>query len=192
MNLIDMAIVGLIALSAVISIFRGFIREVLSLVAWVAAFYVAFRFYPMGVDALSPHIDSELVRLFVAFLGIFISVLIVFSLLNYVIAKLVDGTGLSGTDRFLGVLFGIVRGAAIAIVLIIIVELTPFTEQKIWKSSSLVPQLKTAAEWVKGYLPDDITQHLNSVEKATEQLPNMEQIESTMSNLPPTDGTEAE
>ena len=96
-----------------------------------------------------------------AFLGIFFIVLILFSLLNYVIARLVDSTGLSGTDRFLGVIFGLARGVAIIIIMVMLAELTPVSEHRSWQKSVLVPQFKQAVVWVKEYLPEDIARHFN-------------------------------
>lgn len=163
---IDIAIIGLILLSAVISIFRGFVREVLSLVAWVAAFYVALRFSGKAAEYLTPYIGIESLRMGTAFLGIFFIVLILFSLLNYVIARLVDSTGLSGTDRFLGVIFGLARGAAIIIIMVMLAELTPVAANKSWQKSVLIPQFKQAVGWVKGYLPADIAKHFDFEQSA--------------------------
>ncbi len=160
MGIIDIAIFGLVFLSALIGIFRGFVREVLSLVAWVAAFYIAFRFHGDIAGQLTM-IEMESLRKGAAFLAIFFVVLIIFSLFNYVVAKLVDSTGLSGTDRFLGVIFGVARGAAIVLVLIILAGLTPLPESKPWQKSKLIPYFQEAGEWVKGYLPEDIAKHLD-------------------------------
>lgn len=196
MNWIDIAFVGLIALSAVISIFRGFIREVLSLVAWVAAFYIALRFSAPMAEMLAPYIEMEPLRKGIAFLGTFFLVLILFSLINYVIAKLIEGTGLSGTDRFLGVIFGIARGAAIVVVLVMLGQQTPVAEQKMWKKSTLVPHFISAADWVMDYLPAEFSQYFKTPEPIAEIMPAteeaMDMIESTRLNPPVTEETEAQ
>ena len=162
MGSIDIAIIVLILLSAVISIFRGFVREVLSLVAWVAAFYISLRFSGRFTDFLKPYIEIETIRMGAAFLGIFFIVLIAFSIFNFVINKLVEGTGLSGTDRFLGVIFGIARGGAIVMALVIILaQLTPLPDSDSWKNSFLIPHFQKAGQWVKGSLPEEYTKYLD-------------------------------
>ncbi len=160
MSFIDIGIIVLVLLSSIIGIFRGFVREVLSLVAWIAAFYIAFKFH----GELSPHlsfISPESFRDGAAFLGVFFIVLIAFSLFNYVIAKLVDSTGLSGTDRTLGVLFGVARGAAIILVLVVLAGLTPLPDSKTWTSSILIPHFQQAGQVLKGYLPEDFARYLD-------------------------------
>ncbi len=160
MGMIDIGIVVLVFLSALIGIFRGLVREVLSLVAWVAAFYIAFRFH----GELAVHLSSiqpESLRNGAAFLGVFFIVLIGFSLFNYVVAKLVDSTGLSGTDRLLGVIFGVVRGAVIVLALVVLAGLTPFPDSKPWHKSMLIPHFQEAGQWLKGYLPEDFAKYLD-------------------------------
>ena len=160
MGMIDIGIIALVFLSSVIGIFRGFVREVLSLVAWVAAFYIAFRFHGQLAQHLSS-LEPESLRNGAAFLGVFFIVLVGFSLFNYVVAKLVDSTGLSGTDRLLGVIFGVARGVAIVLVLVVLAGLTPLPDSKPWQKSSLIPHLQKAGQWVKGYLPEDFARYLD-------------------------------
>jgi membrane protein required for colicin V production len=161
MHWIDIAIILLILLSSVISIFRGIIKEVLSLVAWVAAFYLALRFSGIVAGYLEPYISIEPVRLGVAFLGIFFLTLILFSLFNFVIARLVDGTGLSGTDRFLGVIFGLIRGVAIVTILVVFAQLTPVPQGKLWQRSLLIPYFQKTAVWVKQYIPENLSERFS-------------------------------
>ena len=160
MGMIDIGIIALVFLSSVIGIFRGLVREVLSLVAWVAAFYIAFRFHGELASYLSS-IEPESLRNGAAFLGVFFIVLIGFSLFNYVVAKLVDSTGLSGTDRTLGVIFGVARGAAIVLVLVVLAGLTPIPDSNPWKKSTLIPHFQQAGQWLKGYLPADFAKYLD-------------------------------
>jgi len=160
MSIIDIGIIFLVLLSSVIGIFRGFVREILSLVAWVAAFFIAFKFHAQLAVHLTS-IEPESLRNGAAFLGVFFIVLIGFSLFNYVVAKLVDSTGLSGTDRLLGVIFGVARGAAIILVLVVLAGLTPLPDSKQWQKSTLIPNFQKAGQWVKGYLPEDFAKYLD-------------------------------
>ncbi len=193
MGMIDIGIIVLIFLSAVIGIFRGLVREVLSLVAWAAAFYIAFRFHGELATYLSS-IQPESLRNGAAFLGVFFIVLIGFSLFNYVVAKLVDSTGLSGTDRLLGVIFGVVRGAAIVLVLVVLSGLTPLPDSKSWHKSTLIPHFQQAGQWVKGYLPEDFAKYLDvpviTGSSSKEKLPaeSVDDIEPAEENLTPIEG----
>ena len=103
--MIDYIIIGIIAFSILVSLLRGFVREVLSLGSWVVAFIVASQFYPYLATYLT-QIESMYVRNGTAIAILFVLTLIVGAIVNYVISQLVDKTGLSGTDRVLGAAFG--------------------------------------------------------------------------------------
>jgi len=152
---IDYVILGVIGLSTIISLVRGFVREALSLVVWVFAFWVAWTFF----RELAGHLDIfsvPSVRLGVAFAILFIATLIVGALVNYLIGQLVDKTGLSGTDRLIGMLFGAARGALLVAVLVLLAGLTPFPEDPWWQESGLLGHFQELATWLKGLLPEDI------------------------------------
>jgi len=136
----DIVIVIVIGLSAVIGLMRGLLREVLSLIAWVGAFILALYFSPQVARSLEAMLSNDSVRLVAAFAGIFITVLILASLVQWLLGKLVSATGLTGTDRMLGFVFGGARGVILSIV--ILIALRPFAETtEWWRSSMLIPQL---------------------------------------------------
>src|SRR5690606_34792426 len=119
MNWADWTIVAILVLSALISVKRGFVREALSLATWVAAILVAMIFGGRLAILLVDHIDTPSLRELVAFTLLFVGTLLVGALVNYVISTLVKVTGLSGTDRLLGMCFGLARGAIIVMALLI-------------------------------------------------------------------------
>ena len=152
---IDILIIGIIALSALISLLRGFVREALSLLTWIAAFWVAWFFFRPLADQLGL-IEVPSIRLGVAYAVLLIGVLLLGALINHFMSQLVNSTGLSGTDRFLGVFFGAARGAVVVAILILLAGLTPFPQDPWWKDSQLIPYFQDMALWLKQFLPADI------------------------------------
>ena len=158
---IDYVIIGIIALSAIISIVRGFVKEVLSLVAWILAFWVALTFSPQFYVLLSDYISTQSISLFTAFSGLFIVTLILSALVNNLIAAIVVKTGLSGTDRMLGVLFGLLRGVAIVTLLVLLAAATPMPNDAWWQNAVLIEHFEKLAIWVRQFLPDGLAQYVN-------------------------------
>jgi membrane protein required for colicin V production len=136
MNWADWAIVIVLTLSSVISLARGFIKEALSLVIWVVALVVANVFSNRLEFLLTNVISTPSLRAMAAFALVFVGVLLLGALLNFCIGFIVKATGLSGTDRLLGSLFGFVRGLFIVMVVLIYV---PIKNDSWFKESSLIP-----------------------------------------------------
>ncbi|MCE0492977.1 CvpA family protein [Vibrio salinus] len=161
MNWLDIVILSVIGLSALISLIRGFSKEALSLVTWLAAFFIAGHYYPK-LAVYFTNIHDALFRNGAAIAALFIATLIVGAIVNYVVAQLVQKTGLSGTDRVLGVVFGGLRGVMIvAAVLFFLDAFTAFPDSDWWKNSQIVPQfswiinlffdhLKTSSSFLSG------------------------------------------
>nr|WP_219999661.1 CvpA family protein [Gilliamella apicola] len=157
MNWIDYTIIGVIVLSALISIVRGFIKESLSLISWVLAFFIASRFY-MYITRYLTYFESDVVRIAVAIAILFVATLIVCSIITYIISQFVQKTGLSGTDRVLGVYLGIIRGIlVVAAVLFFVDTFTPLSQTLEWEQSLLIPHFQIIIRWFF-----DLIQHSSS------------------------------
>ena len=147
MNWVDYAIIGVIIVSALISIIRGFVKEALSLISWVLAFFIASRFY-MHITSYLTYFDSDIIRIAVAIAILFIATLIVCAIVSYIIGQLVQKTGLSGTDRVLGICFGVLRGIlVVAAVLFFVDTFTPLSQSPEWKQSQLIPHFHFIIRW---------------------------------------------
>src|SRR5699024_9770965 len=98
MGWIDLVFLGIVGVSALIGLARGFLREVLSLAAWVLAYWFSIRFAEALARLFRGLIDSETIRLALAYAGIFIGVLLVGAIINHAVGRLVRATGFGGTD----------------------------------------------------------------------------------------------
>jgi membrane protein required for colicin V production len=153
---VDYVIVGIVGLSAVISLVRGFVREAISLVTWIAAFWIALLFFRDLAVHLEPWIELQSLRLGAAFAILLLLSLLLGGVLGFLMGQLVDKTGLSGTDRMIGVFFGLARGAVLVAILVLLAGLTPFPDDPWWQSSQLIPHFQKLAVWLQSLLPPDI------------------------------------
>ncbi len=157
----DYVILAIIGLSVLISVWRGFMREVLSLAAWIVAIAVSLAFAETASAYLANYVTVPSVRLIIAFGGIFVVVLFLGGLVNLLVGRLVQSTGLSGTDRMVGVVFGVLRGVAIVAVLVLLAGFTPLPDDPWWQQSVLVPHIEILAQWLRGFLPSELPGNLN-------------------------------
>lgn len=157
----DIAIVAIVAISGLISLVRGFVKEAMSLVIWVAAFAVAMTFKEMVADRLVNFIALASMRQLAAWAGLFVGTLLLGAMVNFLLGKLVSSTGLSGTDRTLGLVFGVFRGLLVVLAIVIILpKAVPVDQDPWWIASSLIPLFQDFEVWgkeVAGAVKDFLT-----------------------------------
>lgn len=160
MEYADYVVLGIIAISALVGAIRGFVKEAFSLLVWAAAFLIAFQYSGAVAMQLETHIELPSARTSLAFAGLFLGVLLVGGLVTFLVGKLVEKTGLDGTDRLLGGVFGAVRGLALVLALMLVAGLTPVPQDPWWQQSRSIQSLMPLAAWSAQFLPDAILEHL--------------------------------
>jgi membrane protein required for colicin V production len=173
---VDWAIVAIIAISALISLSRGFVKEALSLVTWIIAGAVAWMFGGSLSEYLAGYIETPSARVIAGCAIMFVATLIVGAMINYLIGELVRITGLSGTDRFLGMAFGAARGVLLVVVAVGLLSLGPVQQDGWWKESQLVPKFLLVADWSKNLILGWSSQWLASGISVPADLPFKEQL----------------
>ncbi|KQV49054.1 MULTISPECIES: CvpA family protein [Massilia] len=160
MTIFDYVVLFILASSVVISTMRGLVKEILSLLGWVAAFIVANAFGAKLAPMLPSVIPGEALRLIVAFIALFLGVRVLMGLLALAIGALIEASGLSLADRGLGGLFGLGRGIVIVLAGVILCGMTSIPQQAFWKDALLSPMAETGARTVKPFLPAAFAQHV--------------------------------
>ena len=147
---LDWTILGVVGLSTLVSLRRGFVKEALSLLGWVAAFLVATGLSSRLSILLSDHITNDAVRHVCAYVVLFAATLMLSSLLNTLLAQFIKATGLSGADRALGTVFGFARGLVLMLVAVFVMQAVLSEEEQSFLSESrLLPHLIMVGEWAR-------------------------------------------
>jgi len=154
MNWADWVIIAILAISALFSVRRGFVKEALSLVTWVSAFVVARLFSGAMAVVLEKYIETPSVRIASAFALLFVLMLILGAIVSNLFEMLVSATGLSATDRVLGMGFGVARGGLVVVVLVALAAQTPAIEDTWWGQSQLIPHFALMESWTRDVASD--------------------------------------
>lgn len=157
-NWADYFIIGVILFSTLISLMRGFIAEAFSLLIWIIAAIVAFKSAASVGNLMSRIIHTPSLRLIIGFVLVFVLILILGSLINHFLAVFVQSTGLSGTNRLLGMIFGFARGVLLIAIFILFAKTTSVVRDPWWQSSHLIPYFQGIATWLQQFIPV----HLNN------------------------------
>ena len=146
---IDWVILLGLFLSLLFGAWRGLVKEALSLLSWVSAFFVSISF----VSDLSPFfaqlMGAEIFAFPLSFLSLFVGTMLVFSSVSFLLNEALVFGGLKGLDRFMGVVFGIVRGSLIVVIVCVICRfLAPGTYSQWHEDSIFVPQFMQVFDYI--------------------------------------------
>jgi membrane protein required for colicin V production len=160
MTLFDYAVLAIIGLSVLISVLRGGVSEILSLTAWVLAFFLAQRFAEPVSVWLPPEVPTPELRLIAGFAIVFFGVWFVSALVRIAIAQMIKASALALVDRLVGAVFGFARGCIIVIAFVILGGLTRFPTLPIWRDAMFSPPFEAVALKLKPWLPAGLAERL--------------------------------
>lgn len=168
-DILDLGIVVLIILTTIVGFMRGFIREVLSLITWVAAIAAAALYF-QPVAAMLPFEGLSPVMLLGIAAGlIFFSVLIIGGLVSFILVKAIQSIGLGGVDLFFGGVVGFAKGALVVTLLVALSSVASLQEQAWWQESQLIPKFEAAAAWAKENAMETISPYIEKISNQVQE-----------------------
>lgn len=165
MTTLDYGIVGLVAVSALLGMFRGIVREVLSLAGWVVAF-LATKWLAPDLEPLLPSGISASLRMPAAYGVVFLLSLTAMGLITVLVATVIRTAGLGFADRILGILFGLGRGLLVIILMVLAAGMTAIPKEAFWQQALLTKPLELMAVSVMPWLPEAISRHIRFGQQA--------------------------
>lgn len=153
MSWLDGALLALVTLSLLLGVWRGFVREALSLAAWVIGVVVAFRFGVQAGAGLPFDFPSPFIAALAGGVLLLLAVLVGMSVASLILRKLLQWARLSAADRMLGALFGLLRAAVVIVAVVLLAERTALARQPLWQESAVLPWVQAAVRSVSAWLP---------------------------------------
>ena len=158
---VDYAIIAILVVSAGISVLRGFLREAISLLGWVLAFWLALTFADDVSGLFARYVSQPSIRHALAFFTIVVATLVITAIVMYFVRLVIDKTEITGTDRALGIVFGIARGIVIVAILVLFAGLTALPKDPWWRESTFIPHFQVLAVELQSLLPPDVAKLFN-------------------------------
>ena len=152
----DFVVLGVLGVSVVLGLIRGLLKEVLSLAAYAFAFVAAIWWGPRVADWLASWITQSFLRMTLAYVGVFIAVLLSIGMVNMALSALIDKTGLTPADHGLGAVFGLARGILFVLLFVTLAGFTPLPEEPWWKQAMFSKPIIDVILQIKGRVPAPI------------------------------------
>jgi membrane protein required for colicin V production len=153
MNGLDLAVIGIVALSTLLAFFRGVVREVIALVTWIAGIGLALAANARVAALLPDFGGGPLARYVVALALVLVAVLVAGAIVAYLVGAVVRAAGLGFVDRFLGAGFGLARGLLVVLVFAIGAGMSALPKSDWWQNAAVSPLLAAAALATRPWLP---------------------------------------
>lgn len=155
---VDIGLLVFLAVSVVVGLMRGLVFELLSLAGWFAAYFAALQWAPWVMLHITVGEPGSALRHGVAFAGVFVLALIVWSLAARLVRRLIRATPLSPVDRVFGAGFGLLRGTVVLLVLAVLVGLTPLVNSTAWQQSHGANWLNALLQGLRPWLSNEVSQ----------------------------------
>jgi membrane protein required for colicin V production len=156
----DQVLLGLLALSVLLGLWRGLISEAFALLGWIIALFLAWNLAASCLPWLAGLISSEWLRWPAAFAVIFIACMLVLALLRFLLRELISISGLSVLDRLAGGCFGVLRALVLAVLFVMAAGVTRLPQESWWRESTFAPPLETIVIAAKPWLPRDLAERI--------------------------------
>lgn len=156
----DYVVLVVMGLSVLLAVLRGGVSEMVSLGAWVLAFWLAQHYSPALAALLPPEVPGPELRLIAGFVGIFLGVWFVSAIVRLTLSQFIRAVGLGPLDRLMGALFGLARGLIIVLALVIVCGMTPLPRQPIWRNAMFSPPLEALALTLRPWLPTTLARQI--------------------------------
>lgn len=160
MTWIDYLVLLIVGVSVLISFWRGAVRELFSLLGWVAAWFAAVNFADDVARMLPAAIGQSNLRMLAAYVIVFAGVVLIAIILGIMLSTVLKTMGLGAVDRLLGAVVGLVRGLLMAVVLILAAGLTSLPTGSSWRNSMFSPVFEAVGLQVKTLLPDELARNI--------------------------------
>ena len=165
MNWIDYIIIISIALSIITGFFRGFAKELMAIIIWCISLWLAINYWNKLADYLQPYLHDQTARMVVSFIAIILIVFILGGFVNLLLNLILNRSGLTNTDRVLGMGFGLLRGVFIVSLVILVLNMTGMKNSldTYFSDSYLYKKFDPIVAWMNQFTPR-LMQYMNSLD----------------------------
>lgn len=161
MNTFDFILLGILLVFVVIGGWRGFVREILSLVTWAAAVLVGWLFADDVAGLFDALVQDDVARRVLGFVTLFVAVFMLGMLVSFLANRyLLQKKSFRLGNTILGGLFGAVRGALVVMLVFLVAGVTSFPQRDWWREALLSPYFERTALFASQYIPRDIARHI--------------------------------
>ena len=164
MQFVDLAIIIIVFISSLFGLQRGFVKELLSVVFLLLSSILALKYGGDFGSSLLSWVDSISFRFWSGVILLFFIFLFLGSLLNWGISKLIKMSLINGINRFLGMIFGFLRGCVLISLIVMLMQNSTFSVNDWWLDSPIIPYAEIFAEWMRVMIPENFDMINNDIE----------------------------